>query len=134
MRALLKAGADPEARGGGGGGGGGPSASGFKGEALLADAHEYCKFAVTALKKERNAAQGRHFAALALDMLQGESAPKLADAHRFAFKKGVGALPEDHVSVGHALEAVDALSGGGKAGRQVDKAIAALQAVFASLR
>ena len=28
-------------------------------------------------------------------MLQGESAPKLADAHRFAFKKGVGAATDE---------------------------------------
>ena len=89
---------------------------------------------LTALRKERNAAQGAHFAALAFDMLMQGAAPRVADSHPPAFRRGIGDLPVDHPSLAHAQAAADALTSSNKVGRQVDFAAAELKAVLESLR
>jgi len=99
------------------------ASKGFVGNVALADAHEYSKFVVTALKYERNAQVGLHFATLALNSIRQGSFLQVPHASRSISDKAVL----------HACAAVDALSGGNKVMTQPELAIKELFAVIAEL-
>jgi len=99
------------------------ASKGFIGNVAMADAHEYSKFVVTALKFERNAQVGLHFATLALNSICQGSLLHVPRATR--------AVTEEAVK--HACAAVEALAGGNKVMTQPEIAIKELHAVIAEL-
>ena len=99
------------------------ASKGFIGNVAMADAHEYSKFVVTALKFERNAQMGLHFVTLALNSIRQGSLLNVPRATR--------AVTDEAVK--HACAAVEALAGGNKVMTQPENAIKELRAVIAEL-
>jgi hypothetical protein len=99
------------------------ASKGFLGNVALADAHEYSKFVVTALKFEKNPNAGLHFAVLALNSIRQSSPLRVSHATK--------EVTDDAIQ--HACAAKEALAGGNKVMTQPEIAIKELLAVIHEL-